>query len=572
MNSKQIETMNERLDEAVGKVEEGSLQTSKTFVAGMSMNSFLNFVHGVQFNDLNDKQLYDKMLNDATVSNVIGAYVSALVVRDNKSNHVCEVLSDDTKLVNELNKFLFDILDIDNHLSGIALRCLAYGCSPVELCQIDSVSDKQWSLFSESKDLKTRGDILESFKSATRESLLESLTVDKTKKLTEDVLTSFVYNKKMRWYLNLLPIWSMRILKSRGKDIAFIDVENTDRVYDGEKLVPFYNLSVTDVDTMTSLDGSDSYTVASTESFLKPAREAYQVLSSFEDLLLIHALTTAINYRIFQVDVGALDNEQTPALLQDIKKRINENEAFDMQKSFYSSSMTGVPMGASIIIPTRNGVGTITVQQIDNDFGTEKLGDFDYFKNKLASALHSNSLLTGSTDNAGGLDSGGSMSVLDERADDYIEKYRLILASNLERLCDIYLKSTRSVRAYDKLSTFTVKLHKKFDISHSKFIKLQQEAASSLKAVIESLKEAGFDMVKYKETSIELVRQFVGDTIANSLQEEMKVLEEEGISLGDGSGEGEEDLGGEDSFGGEDDFGGSSDDMSNSLEEPGIDV
>src|SRR5699024_3650605 len=128
-----------------------------------------------------------------------------------------------------------------------------------------------------------------------------------------------------------LPIWSLKVLSSKGKDIAYLDPTVTDRVYDGRTLVPFMNISSNDSTSISSTDGSDSYTISASESFLKPARKAYRVLSSFEDLLLIHALTTSINYRIFSVEVGNLDEKQTPALLGDIKKRINENESFNLE-------------------------------------------------------------------------------------------------------------------------------------------------------------------------------------------------------------------------------------------------
>lgn len=372
----------------------------------------------------------------------------------------------------------------------------------------------------------------------TSENLLESLSkkdvkefpvegkklrvISNKKALKEDVLELRKKQFPVRWYLNQLPIWSLKVLSSKGKDIAYLDPTVTDRVYDGRTLVPFMNISSNDSTSISSTDGSDSYTISASESFLKPARKAYRVLSSFEDLLLIHALTTSINYRIFSVEVGNLDEKQTPSLLGDIKKRINENEAFNLETSFYNASMTGVPLGASILIPTRNGVGTISVQQIDNSFGTSELGDFNYFKNKLSTALHSNSLLTGSTDNAGGLDSGGSMSVLDDRASQYIELYRNIFASGIESLCDYYLRLTRTESAYSKLTTFSIRLARNIDAEQVNFLKGQSEAASSLQQVVRALKDLGLDMKNFSDTQLLLVRKFLGNEIADSLALEME--------------------------------------------------
>ena len=578
------------LDEAVNKtLNEKSYETNKSFIAGMSLSQFSNFIHSDQMSDLNDKALYDEMLLDATVRNVIDAYVAEIVIRDTNTNHICTVLSEDAKLVEELNSFLFDNINIDALANNIVLRMLAYGCAPCELAYIDSTTDDQWQLFSESEKLKdmTSENLLENLsKKDVKEFLVEGKklrVVSNKKVIKEDVLELRKKQFPVRWYLNQLPIWSLKVLNSKGKDVAYLDPTVTDRIYDGRTLVPFMNISSNDSTSISSTDGSDSYTISASESFLKPARKAYRVLSSFEDLLLIHALTTSINYRIFSVEVGNLDEKQTPALLGDIKKRINENESFNLETSFYNASMTGVPLGASILIPTRNGVGTISVQQIDNSFGTNDLGDFNYFKNKLATALHSNSLLTGSTDNAGGLDSGGSMSVLDDRASQYIELYRNIFASGIESLCDYYLRLTRTESAYSKLTTFSIRLARNIDAEQVNFLKGQSEAASSLQQVVRALKDLGLDMKDFSDTQILLVRKFLGNEIADSLALEMEsassLSNRKPPIVGDDSTGGELGFTGEDSFDSfevsdeeVDDAVSGSDEEQLTVEEPGIEL
>ena len=137
------------LDEAVNKtLNEKSYETNKSFIAGMSLSQFSNFIHSDQMSDLNDKALYDEMLLDATVRNVIDAYVAEIVIRDTNTNHICTVLSEDAKLVEELNSFLFDNINIDALANNIVLRMLAYGCAPCELAYIDSTTDDQWQMFS----------------------------------------------------------------------------------------------------------------------------------------------------------------------------------------------------------------------------------------------------------------------------------------------------------------------------------------------------------------------------------------------------------------------------------------
>ncbi len=540
---------NKDLDKAVNVVlNEDYNLTQKSYVAGMPVNTFMEFVHEATVTS-DDKLTYDKMLQDGTVSNIINAYMSDLVVRDKITNHVCNVICDDPKLVEELETFLFEDIGIDDLLYTLALRCFCYGCAPAELMSIDNVTDDQWQLYSEAIQNKLKGvSLLEEKKNALSETvtqlkedldlelpsfqsvLTEALNSGKIKEkhkienakrllesfnLKEDQLNVIQKGFKKRWYLSIYPSWRLRTLASKGKDICYIDPDDTERLYDGNTVIPFMNRSAVDVTTVFSQDGSDSYTVSGSESFLYPARTSYKVLSAFEDLLLIHALTTAINYRIFQVDVGALGDKETVALLRDIKQRINENESFNVETSFYESSMTGVPMGASIIIPTRGGVGTLSVQQIDNNFGTDQLGDFNYFKDKLANALMANPAILGnSTNGNGALATGAATEVLDDRAHEYIEKYRLILASNIEKLCDIYLKQTRTKFKYNKIPTFSIRISKNTSRDQARFNEAQESAAQSLQQVISALDKAKIDLSMYPETRIELIRQFLGDDCA----------------------------------------------------------
>lgn len=604
---------NRELDKAVKTVlTEGYNSAQKAFVAGMPVNSFMEFVHEVGATS-DDKQIYDKMLQDGTVSNVINAYMSDLVVRDKVTNHVCNVVCEDATLVEELEKFLYDDLKIDDCLYTLALRMFCYGCSPVELLSIDSVTDSQWQLYSEAVRNKLKGiSLLEDEQNVfneTRTRIKEDLEIDLPKiqdilkealdsgkiknsieaKKTEKLLESFDLKEdqlniiqkglRKRWYLNMYPVWRIRTLSSKGKDICYMDPDDTEKIYDGATLIPFMNKSTTDITTIFSKDGEDSYTVTGSESFLYNARTAYKVLSSFEDLLLIHALTTAINYRIFQVDVGALGDKETVTLLRDIKQRIHENESFNVETSFYESSMTGVPMGASIIVPTRGGVGTMSIQQIDNKFGTDELGDFNYFKDKLANALMANPAILGNGNNGNGaLATGAATEVLDDRAHEFIEKYRIILASNIENICDIYLKQTRSNFKYSKLPSYSIRMSKNTSRDQAKYNEAQESAAQSLQQVISALDKAKIDLSQYPETRIFLVRQFLGDEIADKLTEETEELENEGLPLSGGTDE-DMDLGGD--LGGDlgeppidegGDSGEEGDDIEEPVLEPGVDI
>ena len=245
--------------------------------------------------------------------------------------------------------------------------------------------------------------------------------------------------------------------------------------------------------------------------------------------------------------------------------------------------MTGVPMGASIIVPTRGGIGTLNVQQIDNQFGTDQLGDFNYFKDKLANALMSNPAILGnSTNGNGGLATGAATEVLDERAHQFIEKYRLILASNIENLCDLYLQQTRTKYKYSKIAKYSVRMSKNTSRDQVQFLNAQEAAAQSLQQVLRALDDAEIKLGDYPETRIQLFRQFLGDELADTLNNEYKQKIENGEptkSKRKNKGGDDFDLGGMDDMGDMGDIdteipepSGDESNIEGPIEEPGVEI
>lgn len=91
---------------------------------------------------------------------------------------------------------------------------------------------------------------------------------------------------------------------------------------------------------------------------------AWQVLSALEDILLLTRMTRSLLYRIFSVEVGTKGNKETYQLLENLKNKIKMDETIDVRSKIYNSSLSQVPLGDSIFIPTRNGVGVIDVKTV----------------------------------------------------------------------------------------------------------------------------------------------------------------------------------------------------------------
>ena len=72
-------------------------------------------------------------------------------------------------------------------------------------------------------------------------------------------------------------------------------------------------------------------------------------------------------------------------------------------------------MENNIYIPTHNGQGTLTTQQIGGDVDVRGISDIDYFRDKLFGNLRIPKQYFGFTEDGAGFNGGQSLSILSSR-------------------------------------------------------------------------------------------------------------------------------------------------------------
>lgn len=538
--------------------ETNSINVADYTIGGRSLSEFLQAVNQVSASSYQNNAIYDRMRNDATISTVIDLYVSDALTVDPQRNRICwvEVESDDNSgtlasdFEEELHEFLYSHINIEEALRIITPRLVSYGAAPVQLNFISNVEDETWNLFkpnfNESEAINSenvatfdtfkqrKSTLLEDGKMAdanVKKLLVEDkkfLKESEGSNLKEDDLVIKRKQYQGRWYIEYIPTnTQVSEIKAKGKTIAYInnDAENQ-IVLDGRDIAGFFHFTDSSSTTLYNIgdDGTyNLYYINTGTSYLKNASVAYQVLSSFEDLLLMHALTTAISYRIFSVEVGTLDTAETTDLLTDLKTRIRNNESIDLKKTIYSSSLTGLPLGDSIFVPVRNGLGALKIDSIKNDFGIKDIADFDYFRNKLATGLRVPSSLLGfSADQPSGIGAGSSLTRQDIRYSRVIDALKSELAQGIYQLVDKYLRATRNVYEYNKLPRFTIKFAKTNSADEVADLEAETQRMQAMDKVIESLKNLGIDLLKYKNTRKEVLNQFFGRAMSNAIEQDEK--------------------------------------------------
>lgn len=409
-------------------------------VDGLSAYNFVRAIRTIDGTSQMMDQMYDRMMQDSIISSAVDMYVDdALqidpqkkcmfwVELDTPDDYVEDYLSQG--LVKELDRFLKDDLRMDKQLQEIAKKVVIYGDAPVQLDFIDqyeddklqlidinkkqfeSVVDECDSILKESADLqnglkKRIIDYSNKHKSLQLIHLKENLNslnkntkilnesaTDKKIKLYEDELVNIKRVIKGRWYAEILGRGcNIYTLKSKGKTLAYIDRDNINQIIDGRYIVNFSNntgknkVNFEVGNQFETVAQKKHFTLSRGESFLENARVAWQVLAALEDILLLTRMTRSILYRIFSVEVGNKGNKETKQILDALKSRIKIDETINVRDKIYNSELKQVPLGDSIFIPTRNGVGVIDVKVVGGDVNLRDAIDLDYFKDKLFSGL-----------------------------------------------------------------------------------------------------------------------------------------------------------------------------------------
>ena len=563
---------------------------------GTDLYSFIQGIRMVDSNYINNDNLIERMKDDSVVSSAIDMWTEDALQRDPQTKQIFHVEvdtpDDDVEdklskgLTQELDRFLKTDLRMEKNLVPIIKKILTYGTCLVKLDFADELVDdklelkesnksdleviagKVSNLFGDLKNDKAIDDVDRLVESdfdvdweqygedvvAKNNKQLVKLSEQISKKynntLNEDVNLkdpgSFKRMVKGRWYTeNIGRGTSIYELSAKQKVVAYMDRDNCNKYIKPDRIANFSNNTGKHKVTFeiggknTSIVKKQYYTLERGESFIENAMQSWQVLNALEDILLLTRMTRSILYRIFSVEVGAKGNKETKDLLDRLKNKIKMDETVDIRSKIYNSSLTQVPLGDSIFIPTRNGVGVIKVDTVGGDVNLKDAVDLDYFKDKLFAGLRIPAAFLGFTESLPGGIGDTSLTRMDIRYSRTIARIQTILSEGLKDLCLIYLKLTRTSKALEELPDFKIvftSINSAEDQSRAELIQTQM---STLQQMVENLGKLGVDIANnvegYESTRQELIKQFFGSTILDKILSDEKAMPVQGPTEGNPS-------------------------------------
>ena len=617
---------------------ESNGQAQNYEVAGIESYNFIRGLRLIASDTYNTDYILDRMMDDAIISAAVDMYIDDALQVDPQKQEIFWVSVDNTDdkvekdlakgLTDELNRFLKSDLNMNKELREILRRVIIYGQCPTRLDFIDKLEDDRLALIDKNKptfesisvklfdnileqvntedstktfttlkneayteiklDEMVNSNIKEKVVSYLRESQNKHGNILKeNKNLNEDILNS-TSDKDIRrlirgrWFTeNISSGTNLWELTAKGKTIAYMDVRKPNFFVSPKNIVNFsnqtgkYHINFEIGPYNDSITNKDYFVLRRGQSYLDNSIVAWQILSALEDILMLTRMTRSTLYRIFSVEVGGKGDTETKRILTELKNRIKSDETINVKEKIYNSEMRQIPLGDSIFIPTRNGIGNIDIKVVGGDVNLSDAIDLDYFKDKLFASLRIPKAFLGFSEDSGGLIN-TSLTRMDIRYARTIKGIQNIAAEGLKELCLKYLEFTRPESVLRELPDFKIVFTSINTEEDNQRCETKQTQMDTLAKVLESFESLGISVAETKELRNALIREYIGSDYLDIIEDA-----EENGELAPATGE--EDLGGPSlggsgpsiggpDLGGLDDGGPDLENFESDIEEPDLDT
>lgn len=193
----------------------------------------------------------------------------------------------------------------------------------------------------------------------------------------------------------------------------------------------------TDSDMETD-NNAMSFNVKRGQSLLYNSFKSWRNLTLLENSLLLNRLSKSSIVRVINVEVGDMPKEQVGPHLLGIKQLIEQKTAINENNSIQEYTNPG-PMENNIYVPTHNGIGTLSTQQVGGDVDVRSIVDIDYFKDKFYSGMKIPKQYLGDTDDNTGFNGGTSLSIISSRYAKTLKRIQNTMIQMLNDAVNLFL-------------------------------------------------------------------------------------------------------------------------------------
>ena len=475
---------NDKIGNKINAIElpetEIGVDTENSFfqdLANLGDSSYVDITSINSFSQLSQSRetLYsvlDTMAQDSTVAAILEIYAED-ATEQNEQGETVWVESSDSK-VSAYVKFLLNSLNVEKYIYRWVYSLCKYGDLYLKLFRQSDFEDNL---------------LKDSDKSVLNEKFSSIDSKDNKEPLDENVvLKAYNKNDKLVNFVEMVPNpGEMFELTKFGKSYAYIKTNQLPTMVQQENplisSLYLYKMRKRDVEVYNAVsyvhaalvddtpripeqvqifngddlaDSSDSniYTVNRGQSLLYSSYKIWREMMLLENALLLNRLTKSSILRIVEVEVADMPKERVQPYLQRVKSLVEQKTSISDNNKISEYTNPGA-MENNVYVPTRNGIGAISTQQLGGDVNVKDIADIDYFKNKFYGSLKIPKQYLGDTDDATGFNGGTSLSIVSSR---YAKTVKRIQATVKQALTDVIniLLIDRGLDSY--VNKFTIQM------------------------------------------------------------------------------------------------------------------
>jgi intein/homing endonuclease len=187
-------------------------------------------------------------------------------------------------------------------------------------------------------------------------------------------------------------------------------------------------------------------------SFLHKARRHFRMLSMMEDMMFIYRLDRSIERRVFKINVGAIDEADVPAYVQQIADNFKRTPIIDPMTGQVDLRKNIMNQTNDFFIPTRTEGEASPIETLPAGQNLTAMDDIKYIQNKIVTALRVPKSFLNFEEAAG---DGKNLSLLDVRFMRTVNRIQQALLLELNKIATIHLLMLGFT---DDLTNFTLEM------------------------------------------------------------------------------------------------------------------
>ena len=188
-------------------------------------------------------------------------------------------------------------------------------------------------------------------------------------------------------------------------------------------------------------------------SFLQKARRHFRLLSMMEDSMLVYRLERSVERRVFKINVGAIDEQDVPAYVQQIANDFKRTPIIDPLTGQIDLRKNILANTEDFFIPVRSDDAPNPIETLPAAQNLNAIDDIKFIQNKVFTALRVPKSFLNFEEAQG---DGKNLSLLDVRFSKTVNRIQQALIMELNKVAIVHLIL---LGLTDELTNFTITMN-----------------------------------------------------------------------------------------------------------------